>query len=244
MAQTLPSSSPWTGRSIGITGARGSLGKALTRALRQRGAHVIGLTHRPPCPETDADGPNRWVQWQCGLETELDPLLAQLDVLVINHGINPHGAQEPSDVDQALEINALSSWRLMQRFEQTAPRQRNGTRELWVNTSEAEIQPAASPVYEISKRLIGQLVSLRGSSLQADQQRCLKIRKLVIGPFRSELNPIGLMTADFVATQVVLQAQLGLHLIIVTPNPLTYVVMPLVEIGRRIYFNLFSHRDP
>ena len=38
-------------------------------------------------------------------------------------------------------------------------------RELWVNTSEAEIQPAASPAYELSKRLIGQLVSLRGANL-------------------------------------------------------------------------------
>ena len=38
-------------------------------------------------------------------------------------------------------------------------------REIWVNTSEAEIQPAFSPAYEISKRLIGQLVSFKYSSL-------------------------------------------------------------------------------
>lgn len=249
MAQPPSSSGPWSGRRVGITGARGSLGQALARALRRRGAAVIGLTHSPPplgSPlTTDPTAPERWVQWHCGQEGELDPYLADLDILVINHGINPQGVQDPSTVDRALEINALSSWRLMRRFEQIALAETNrGPRELWVNTSEAEIQPAVSPVYELSKRLIGQLVSLRGANLTPQQRRLLKIRKLVLGPFRSDLNPIGVMTADFVAEQVVRQAGFGLRLIIVTPNPLTYLAMPIVELGRRTYSNLFSRRDP
>ncbi len=70
------------------------------------------------------------------------------------------------------------------------------------------------------------------------------LRKLVLGPFRSDLNPIGVMTADFVAGQVLWQACMGARLIIVTPNPLTYVLMPLTEVGRRLYSRSLSHPDP
>jgi NAD(P)-dependent dehydrogenase (short-subunit alcohol dehydrogenase family) len=69
---------------------------------------------------------------------------------------------------------------------------------VWINTSEAEYQPCLSPLYEISKRLIGQLLSLRAPLLN----RHLRLRRLVLGPFRSELNPIGLMGPDFVAANI------------------------------------------
>lgn len=111
---------------------------------------------------------------------------------------------------------------------------------MWVNTSEAEIQPAVSPAYELSKRLIGQLVSLRGANLGPDLRQHLVIRKLVLGPFRSELNPIGVMAAEFVVRQVLMQVGLGLRLVIVTPNPLTYVLMPLTELGRWLYSRALS----
>jgi hypothetical protein len=244
MAQQPSPSGPWHGRRIAITGAGGSLGTALSRALRQRGAEVIGLTHRPVPSGGGPQGPDRWVRWQCGEEERLDPCLIEVDILVINHGFNPHGDQDPETVNQALEINALSSWRLMQRYERiAADAPREQPRELWVNTSEAEIQPAVSPVYELSKRLIGQLVSLRGAQLSQAQRQCLCIRKLVLGPFRSDLNPIGVMSADFVAKQILGQASLGSRLIIVTPNPLTYLLMPLNELGRRLYSRLFSRPD-
>ena len=57
----------------------------------------------------------------------------------------------------------------------------------------------------------------------------------MLGPFRSELNPIGVMAAEFVVRQVLMQVGLGLRLVIVTPNPLTYVLMPLTELGRWLY---------
>jgi hypothetical protein len=69
------------------------------------------------------------------------------------------------------------------------------------------------------------------------------VRRLVLGPFRSELNPIGLMGADFVANQVLNQAQWGCNLIIVTPNPLTYVLMPLTTLGRWLYYSVTSKRS-
>jgi monoglucosyldiacylglycerol epimerase len=132
-------------------------------------------------------------------------------------------------------VNALSSWRLLELFaavvaERSAsdPAQPPQA-EVWLNTSEAEIQPALSPLYELSKRLLGQLVSLRALDLASPQ---LRIRRLVLGPFRSALNPVGVMGADFVAGQIMAQARLGLNLIIVTPNPLTYLLMPLATLSR------------
>ena len=65
-------------------------------------------------------------------------------------------------MEQALEVNALSTWKLLCICEQLA-RRGLGPQDVWINTSEAEVQPAVSPGYEISKRLIGQLVSIRGA---------------------------------------------------------------------------------
>ena len=236
--------SPFHGKRIGITGARGALGAALTRCFRAAGAHVIGFTHGPP-PPVPSDGPHRWVSWSCGNEASLDAELAEIDVLILNHGINPQGNQSPDVINQALEINALSSWRLMQRFEAISRASPQGCqKEMWINTSEAEIQPAVSPVYELTKRMLGQLVSIRGAVLDGSGREALILRKLVLGPFRSSLNPIGVMGADFVAAQVLRQAGWGLRLVIVTPNPLTYVLMPLTELGRRIYSQVLSRPDP
>jgi hypothetical protein len=91
--------------------------------------------------------------------------------------------------------------------------------------------------------LLGQLVSLRGATRPADERNQLVIRKLVLGPFRSDLNPIGIMDANWVANQVLNQASWGLRLIIVTPNPLTYLLMPVTELGRRIYSRILSRPD-
>ena len=51
------------------------------------------------------------------------------------------------------------------------------------------------------------------------------------------------MGADFVAGQVLRQASWGLRLVIVTPNLLTYVLMPLTELGRRVYSRILSRPD-
>ena len=113
--------------------------------------------------------------------------------------------------------------------------------ELWVNTSEAEIQIALSPVYEITKRLIGELVSLKKSNLSKEKSEDFTIRKLVLGPFKSSLNPIGIMNSDFVAQKLINIAERNRYLIIVTPNPLTYLLMPITECIRITYSKLINY---
>ncbi len=225
---------------VAITGASGSLGQALLRSWHHRGAQLIALSCGPRQLELrDTAGhpiPLRQVGWCVGQEQELVALLQDVDVLVLNHGINLHGQRSATATEQSLQVNALSSWRLLELFAQVvAQRQRPG--EVWVNTSEAEIQPAVSPLYEISKRLEGQLLSLRAPELAGEH---LRLRRLVLGPFRSALNPIGVMGPQFVADQVLAQARLGCTLIIVTPNPLTYLLMPLATLGRWLYFRALT----
>ncbi len=245
MAHPVFKPSPWHNKRIGITGARGALGQALTACFRSLGGHVTGFTHSAPPPPDLETGPHRWLQWQCGDEDALLQELRELDVLVLNHGINPQGVQTPDELTRSLEVNALSTWRLIQLFERsTADRPKGQQREIWVNTSEAEIQPAISPAYEISKRLLGQLVSIHGAVRSPEQRQRIRLRKLVLGPFRSTLNPIGIMTAAFVAKQILWQAELGFGLIIVSPNPLTYLLMPISELGRRIYSTALNRPGP
>ncbi len=231
-----PSSAPLT---VAITGASGALGQALLRRFHGRGAQLIALCHgRTPLQLDGPDGqpiPLHQVHWQVGEEAVLEPLLEQVDVLVINHGINVHGDCSAEATGSSLEVNALSAWRLLELFAVVAQRREGRRRaEVWVNTSEAEIQPAVSPLYEISKRLLGQLLSLRAPELA----QALRLRRLVLGPFRSALNPVGVMGADWVAGEILRQAEWNCSLIIVTPNPLTYLLMPLATLGRWAYVGL------
>tara|TARA_Y100001968_G_C19431808_1_gene757477 strand:- start:1734 stop:2474 length:741 start_codon:yes stop_codon:yes gene_type:complete len=239
MGNLKDSSLQWKNLKIGITGANGSLGIALTKKLRAKGAFVIGLTSKdPPSQDKSNHAPNQWIKWRCGEEQLLDKTLQELDILILNHGKNHQGILTDNDIDEALQINSLSTWKLINRFEINSKIKKNKSfpRELWVNTSEAEIQPAFSPAYEISKRLIGQLVTLKWSRSEKDKLPGLIIRKLVLGPFKSSLNPIGIMNADFVANQIIKQVEMKFILIVVSPNPITYILMPLVELIRVLYY--------
>ncbi|MEB3195142.1 MAG: SDR family NAD(P)-dependent oxidoreductase [Cyanobacteriota bacterium] len=234
---------------VAITGARGALGQALIRRWHGRGARVIALTHRsssgstPPLAVCDGQGqaiPLRQVEWEAGQESALTTLLGEVDVLVLNHGLNQQGRRDREALHLALEVNALSHWRLLELYARERAN-RGAAGEVWLNTSEAEIQPALSPLYEISKRLIGQIFSLRALDLASPH---LRLRRLVLGPFRSELNPYGVMSADWVAGEILRQADWNCNLIIVTVNPLTYVLMPLHALGRWAYMGAFTRPTP
>jgi len=89
---------------------------------------------------------------------------------------------------------------------------------------------------ELSKRTLGDLITLK--RLKAP---CV-IRKLILGPFKSNLNPIGIMSADWVAKQIVQGAKRDFRNIIVTINPLTYLAFPVKEFFVSNYFKFFTNK--
>jgi hypothetical protein len=228
------------GKTVAVTGASGTLGRSLLYQLHQRGAKVIGLTSKSdPIILTAAGEPLsvKTITWQVGQESEIAAELESIDILILNHGINVHGERTADAIAKSYEVNTFSSWRLLELFLQTVRTNQDIARkEVWINTSEAEVSPAVSPLYELSKRALGDLVTLR--RLDAP---CV-IRKLILGPFKSNLNPIGVMSADWVAKQIVNLAVRDVRNIIVTINPLTFLAFPIKEFFVSLYFRLFSHK--
>jgi hypothetical protein len=226
------------GKKIAITGASGTLGTSLIQQLHLKGAKITALTSSEQqlfINDNYQQIPIKTIHWRVAEEAELANLLEKIDILIINHGLNVHEQKTATAIEQSYEINTFSGWRLMELFFRTVRTNADiVTKEIWVNTSEAEVSPAFSPLYELSKRTMGELVTLK----RVDAP-CV-IRKLILGPFKSNLNPIGIMSADWVAQQIVNLAVRDFRNIIVTINPLTYLLFPIKELANFWYFKLFT----
>jgi len=226
------------GKRIAVTGASGTLGLALLKQLHLGGAKAIALTSSESEIELEIAGEKiqvNTIAWQTGQEGELLTQLEKVDILILNHGVNVYGERDPEAIAKSYEINTFSTLRLMELFFQTVKSDRDMIRkEVWINTSEAEVNPAFSPLYELSKRAIGDLVTLR--RLDAP---CV-VRKLILGPFKSKLNPAGVMSPEWVAKQIINLARRDIRNIIVTINPLTFILFPVKEFFTSTYFRWFS----
>lgn len=229
------------GKTVAVTGASGTLGRSLLLQLHQAGAKVVALSSKSQPITLIVNGEPLVVKtiiWQTGHEANLGEQLKKVDILVLNHGINVQGARTPEAILQSYEVNTFSSWRLLELFFSTICTNEDvALKEVWVNTSEAEVSPAFSPLYELSKRTLGDLVTLR--RLDAP---CV-VRKLILGPFKSNLNPIGVMSSDWIARQILTLAKRDVRNIVVTINPLTYLLFPIKEFFRAMYFRFFSRSD-
>ncbi len=222
-------------KTVGITGASGALGKELTKLFRQKGYKVIGFTHSKTNSAINLESPNEWVTWECGKESELKNHLKKIDILILNHGIY-NLSRENSNYENSIEINALSKFKFLNLFEDIALTNESLIKkEIWINTSEAEIFPALNPSYEISKSLIGRLVSFKKNLLNQNAKKKLIIKKIILGPFKSELNPIGIMSPKSVSKKIFDLADSKSYLIIVSPNPLTYLLFPIKEFFNFLY---------
>jgi len=222
-------------KTIGITGASGSLGKELTKLFRQKGYKVIGFTHSKTDSNVNLESPNEWIKWECGKESILKKYLEKIDILILNHGIYDL-SRENTNYENSIEINALSKFKFLNLFEDVAQANTSSIKkEIWINTSEAEILPALNPSYEISKSLIGRLVSFKKNLQDEKTKKKLIIKKIILGPFKSELNPIGIMSPKFVSKKIYDLANKKNYLIIISPNPLTYVLFPIKELFNFLY---------
>lgn len=223
---------------VAVTGASGTLGQALMTQLHLAGAKVTAFTSSGNDLSLDVSGKNiliKTVSWQIGQEQELLKHLDKIDILIINHGINVYDQRDQAAISKSYEVNTFSVLRLMESFFKTIKSDRDMIRkEVWVNTSEAEVNPALSPLYELSKRATGDIVTMR--RLDAP---CI-IRKLILGPFKSKLNPVGIMSPDWVARQIVNLAKRDIRNIIVTINPLTFILFPLKELCVANYYRWFT----
>jgi sterol desaturase/sphingolipid hydroxylase (fatty acid hydroxylase superfamily) len=221
------------GKTVALTGASGALGQALVTELLQQNAKVVALTTNPEkiSPQTGV----KVISWQLGNETELRQSLEKVDILIINHGVNVYSSRIPEAIKSSYEINTFSALQLMDIFSTTVTgKEAKATKEIWVNTSEAEVLPALSPLYELSKRALGNIVTLKRLD-----GNCI-IRKLILGPFKSQLNPYGVMSPTQVARGIVFWARRDFRNIIVTINPLTYLLFPVQEFSTWLYYRIFS----
>jgi len=227
-------------KTIGITGAGGSLGKALTEKFSSYGHKIIGFTHNKNHKEVISEGANELIYWECGKEYLLEKSLMKIDILILNHGI--YLPQSDQDLEKSIEINALSKLKILRLFEKTSFSQTINpiTKEIWINTSEAEILPALNPCYEISKSLIGQAVTFKKNFNNQKGSTNLIIKKIILGPFKSDLNPIGIMSPEFVANLIFYISKFSNYLIIVSPNPLTYVLFPIREFYFFVYYQFLK----
>ena len=225
-------------KTIGITGAGGSLGKALTIKFSSHGHKIIGFTHNRNFQKQDEKGTNEWVYWECGKEFLLENSLDKIDILILNHGIY----DSTNDLEQSIEINAISKIKILRLFEKISLSQPidSSPKEIWINTSEAEILPALNPCYEISKSLIGQVVTFKKNFNNQKESSNLIIKKIILGPFKSELNPIGIMSPKLVANLIFYISRISNYLIIISPNPLTYVLFPLKEFYFFVYYKFLK----
>ncbi len=227
-------------KTIGITGASGTLGKELTKLFRKKGFKVIGFTHSKTNHEINHESPNEWIQWECGKELTLRNNLKEIDILILNHGIY-NLSSENVNYENSIEINALSTFKLLTLFEEIAlSKDSEKSKEIWINTSEAEMLPALNPSYEVSKSLIGQLISFKKNLLNKNTQNKFKIKKIILGPFKSKLNPIGILSPVFVSEKIYSLASSNNYLIIISPNPITYILFPIKELYNFLYCQLLK----
>jgi len=231
-------------KTVGITGASGALGKELTKLFRQKGYKVIGFTHSKTDSKINLESPNEWIKWQCGKESTLKKHLKKIDILILNHGIYDL-SRENSNFEKSIEINALSKFKFINLFEDIALKNETPiNKEIWINTSEAEILPALNPSYEISKSLIGKFVSFKKNLMPQDTKKKLIIKKIILGPFKSELNPIGILSPKFVSKKIYDLANSKNYLIIISPNPLSYLLFPLKEFFNFLYCKIIYKYKP
>ncbi|WP_309737865.1 bifunctional sterol desaturase/short chain dehydrogenase [Chamaesiphon sp. OTE_20_metabat_361] len=223
------------GKVVAVTGASGALGRGLVEELSIQGANVIAITtNLSTIFPVGVTG----LLWQLGAESDLLPHLQAVDILIVNHGVNVYGDRSFTAINKSFEVNTFSTIRIAELFLSTVTSEGDReSKELWINTSEAEVNPAFSPLYELSKRTLGDLIIL----LRFDSP--CTIRKLVLGPFKSQLNPYGVMSAPWVARAIIFLAQRGFRNIIITINPLTYLLFPIKELAQYWYFKLLTKSE-
>ena len=80
--------------------------------------------------------------------------------------------------------------------------------------------------------------------MDKNTKKKLTIKKIILGPFKSELNPLGIMSPEFVSKKIYDSANSKNYLVIISPNPLTYILFPLKELFNFFYCQIIYKYKP
>jgi hypothetical protein len=223
------------GKTVAVMGAEGALEQALIKHLIEVDARVIALTSFQTGPITievaDKLLALETISWQVECEQDLSKVLEQADVLVLNHGVNVYDQRTEQVVMKSFEVNTWPCYYLLELFLSTVRISEDiAKKEAWVVCFEAEIAPAQSPLYELSKRSLDELVTLR--RLDAP---CI-IRKILIDGFRSKRSVTKYLSANWVAKQIINAVKRDIRNVIISYYPWSYIVHPVREFLVSNYF--------
>jgi uncharacterized protein len=161
-----------SGRRVLLTGASGGLGRAIARALHQRGATVLAAGRRPEALAELAEELGDRVEPLAADLSDRDQLAAmavgagRVDVLVANAGLPASGRLEtfsPEELDRALDVNLRAPVQLARALVPAMAERRAGHL-VFVSSLNGKVAAPGTAVYTATK------YGLRGfaASLRAD----------------------------------------------------------------------------
>jgi UDP-glucose 4-epimerase len=119
-----PDVSALVGRTVLVTGARGFLGRHVSRALCAIGATPVGLT-RADAPRPGLHGCDRWIKGDLGDPSAIEHMIRSLQPDGVLHLAGfASGASTPDAVRNVVEGNVLSTANLMMAVQRHAPNAR------------------------------------------------------------------------------------------------------------------------
>ena len=212
-------------RTFAITGADGVFGRALIAYLVARKIKTIALTTRHNSSLTKEYDSKyiKVVVWKVGNYAAVKDALSEAHILICNHGIKPERFDSQS-MGRAFEINVESHMVLAEIFFETIKTSLDvATKELWINTSCAEVIPVKSNTYELTKKQLGFAFSL--IRLEAP---CI-VRKLILEGFRSPLSPNVTIEAADIVPKLMNNARRDRRNIVISRNPLVHLLVIVKE---------------
>jgi NAD(P)-dependent dehydrogenase (short-subunit alcohol dehydrogenase family) len=171
------------GRRVLITGASGGFGSAITRALRARGAQVVGLDRVESdgvvcCDITDDSAVSEAVT---GAVQEL----GGLDAVINNAGIGlPSETGSPVDdaIRSVIDVNLLGAWRVTAAALPELVRSRG--RAVFVASGLAFVPFPFAAAYAVSKRGL----SAYADALRVEYQGCIRVSTVYPGYVRTPIH--------------------------------------------------------
>ena len=220
---------------VGVFGDSGALGEALCETLIEEGANVTAFCLSQESLTLKSGEIVPTVHWRVGEEDSIANHVAEVDVLILLHGVHDH-ENTAKALEKTFQINCFSCARLTEIFfasikqakSLTEKNKKMATKEVIICTSEAEAMPVGSLNYHLSKMSLGYLVSY-----WQETAPCI-VRRLVLLPFESGMTQgKTLVSASKLTRFIIRLAESDIRNIVISLKPLVYLNIWLKEIVHR-----------